>query len=289
MTRRLVPVETEIGIARSRSAIFLDELVSDGFSLTLRGGLVASDFSESRGVQQEIPYRLRFDNILHLAMTTIDLHDPEGRQSCIDEDVESQLIDWLRQHDRENIIGRAEYHHWVVSTYDDIFEIVAREMTLELVRFREPHEDDWQAILGVANEALPQAPDGNAGWLAARQNFDSAKRRRHYAAEDRGQVIAYGAIEETGDAGRWRMFLVMSAARLADGLGGAMMAKLGDDLYVLGGTTVWMREQSDDAALLSFVRERGFAETRRFVVRDGSAYEGIEVVELERAVWRTRV
>jgi hypothetical protein len=140
--------------------------------------------------------------------------------------------------------------------------------------------EDWSAILAVANEALPNAPDGNAGWLEARKRF--AGQRRHYVAEGGGEIVAYGGIEEAGD-GRWRLFTVMPAHRLNDGLGDRMLAQLLHDAQEVGAATLWMREQADDA-LLTFLATRGFAEMRRFVVRDGSAYDGVEVVELERPI-----
>jgi N-acetylglutamate synthase-like GNAT family acetyltransferase len=145
-------------------------------------------------------------------------------------------------------------------------------------------EDDWPAIRRVANEALPNAPDGNGGWFEARRSFDETRRqRRHYVAEGGGEVVAYSAIEETDDPERWRVFAVMEPLRLRDGLGERMLDQLLHDAHQLGASTLWMREQADDP-LLSFVREHGFAETRRFVIRDGTAYDGVEVIELERPI-----
>jgi hypothetical protein len=149
---------------------------------------------------------------------------------------------------------------------------------------RDSTDGDWPAILRVANEALPQAPDGNAGWVDARKTFDTAKRqRRHHVAEAEGQIIAYGGVEETGD-GRWRMFVVMSADRLRNGTGDTMLRQLLQDIHELGGSVAWLREQADDVRFLEFLLTRGFVETKRFVVRDGGGYDGVEVVELESGV-----
>jgi hypothetical protein len=157
-------------------------------------------------------------------------------------------------------------------------EEVPDRVTKATPLLREAIAEDWPAILRIANEALPNAPDGNAGWLEARKRFGG--QRRHYVAEGGGEIVAYGAIEETSDPARRRVFVVMSPGRLKDGLGDAILNQLLHDSGELGAATVWMREQADDA-LLPFVSERGFVETRRFTVRDGSAYHGVEVVEFE--------
>ena len=147
-----------------------------------------------------------------------------------------------------------------------------------MTSLRPARDDDWPAILRVAKEALPNAPDGNIGWLEARRRFDGL--RRHYVAEEATRIVAYGGIEASGE-GRWRLFIVMDAMRLAS-LGVSLLHQLMNNVRDLEGHIMWMREQADDAALLSFAREHGFHEKNRFVVQDGSAYDGVEVVELEQ-------
>ncbi len=148
-----------------------------------------------------------------------------------------------------------------------------------------PTDDEWPAILRVANEALPNAPDGNIGWFENRRGFDEGSRtRRHYVAERDGEIVAYGAVEDTDDPARWRLFVVMSPEQLNGGLGDLMLEQLVRDTEELGGSAIWMREQADDGAILSFAMARGFIETRRFAVDDGGAYQGVEVVELERGM-----
>jgi hypothetical protein len=176
---------------------------------------------------------------------------------------------------------RAKFLYYLTNYGSYKGEQVPDRVTKATPLLRETNVEDWSAILAVANEALPNAPDGNAGWLEARKRFDG--QRRHYVGEGGGDIVAYGAIEETSGPARWRLFAVMSAARLNDGLGDRMLDQLLHDARELGTSTLWMREQADDA-LLPFVAARGFVETRRFVVRDGSAYDGVEVVELERAL-----
>jgi hypothetical protein len=284
-------VITALGKIWGRDAIYLDRISVN--PVVLEGHIVGGLCSENPSAADWIPYRMSFQGEQFVSVLAIDLHDPSGYESSVDEVVDSELIARLRRSDVNDHLSKQEYHHWVVSTYDDIIEVVAQSFELELgtvvIRanmhieladavLRLPTNGDWPSILRVANEALPNAPDGNAGWLEARKRF--AGQRRHYVAEGGGEIVAYGGIEEAGD-GRWRLFTVMPADRLNDGLGDRMLDQLLHDARELGAATLLMREQADDA-LLPFVAARGFVATRRFVVRDGSSYDGVEVVELER-------
>jgi hypothetical protein len=153
-----------------------------------------------------------------------------------------------------------------------------------LLHLRPPSDVDWPAIHAVANEAVPDAPDGNDGWLSARRAFDEASRtRRHYVAEHgEGLIVAYGGVEESGDAGWYRLFLVMRPDRLADDTGDTLFEALNRELASLGARVAWMREQAGDP-VLAFALGHGFMETRRYTLGDEhSAYAGVEVVEMQR-------
>jgi hypothetical protein len=146
-------------------------------------------------------------------------------------------------------------------------------VTIEL---REPTDDDWPAILRCAEAAAPWAGDANRVWLENRRTFDAARfGRRHYAAIESGEIVGYGAIEGDGE-GRWRVFVVMSPDRLESGVSDAVFERLTADLSELGAQAAWMREEARDQALISFAIERRFSETQRF------AFEGTEIVVLER-------
>lgn len=156
-----------------------------------------------------------------------------------------------------------------------------------MLLLREPGSSDWDAILRVACEAVPNAPDGNAGWLNARKSFDaSARTRHHYVGEDGQMVIAYGAIEQDVDARRWRLFIVMSPERLAGEMGSLVFDRLIADLQVEHAKVAWAREHADDVAFAEFARARGFTEAARFVIDEptAGAYQGVEVVEYELAL-----
>lgn len=145
------------------------------------------------------------------------------------------------------------------------------------VQLRAVTAADWPEIARVANEALPQAPDGNAAWFAARMQLPDGSERRHYVAITPDEtILAYGAIErDSDDAHSWRLFIVAGTAHL-EGAGEALYTQLLADLGEVGARRVWMREQADDADILAFAQARGFAESARY--RAGE----LDVVVVER-------
>lgn len=144
------------------------------------------------------------------------------------------------------------------------------------ITLREPCERDWEAILQLADQAVPWALEGNRVWLSNRRQFgQTGHLRRHYVAEDGANgIIGYGGIEGEAEPGRFRLFLVMTPERLHHGLGQMLYERLHEDLSALKARVVWVREEAADTALLSFLKERGFAEEQRF------SAAGVEIIVL---------
>lgn len=153
-------------------------------------------------------------------------------------------------------------------------------MTMQ-IKLRKAVETDWPAILEVANAAVPGLPRENQQWLSNRMRFDqTGYTRRHYVALDAatGDIIGYGAVEGGQEAGRYRLFIVMSPDLLVAGAGDPLYNQLIADLSTLHASSIWARESARDTALLSFLSQHGFHETGRFQLPDG----GVEVVVMER-------
>lgn len=125
-------------------------------------------------------------------------------------------------------------------------------------------DDDWPAILELANAALPWDAEGNLEWLENRKQFGG--RRRHYLAEvpETDQPVGYGAIEEGPDPGSFRVFVVMAPALLPTKTGTLLYDRLLADLQALEARSVWVREYAADTDILSFFKEKGFDEQHRF-------------------------
>jgi L-amino acid N-acyltransferase YncA len=152
-------------------------------------------------------------------------------------------------------------------------------MTMQ-IKLRKAVETDWPAIREVANAAVAWGSRDNEEWLSNRMRFDqTGYTRRHYVALDTttGKVIGYGAVEGGQEAGRYHIFVVMSADLLPT-VGDLMYNQLLTDLSALHATTVWVRDYARDAALLAFFAQHGFSETQRFPL-PGS---GEDAVVMER-------
>jgi N-acetylglutamate synthase-like GNAT family acetyltransferase len=125
-------------------------------------------------------------------------------------------------------------------------------------------EDDWPAILALADAALPWDTGGNREWLENRKRFGG--RRRHYVAEEEpsGQVAGYGAVEEGPEPGHFRLLVVMDPARLRDYFAAELYQQLTADLVEMEAHGAWVREYARDTPILDFFGERGFVEQNRF-------------------------
>lgn len=132
------------------------------------------------------------------------------------------------------------------------------------IKLRAPNDDDWPAILALANAALPWDSAGNEEWLENRMQFTG--RRRHYVAEEvpPGRVVGYGAVEEGPEPGYYRVFVVMDPARLQSETGALVYEQLVADLRQLEARGAWAREYATDGPVLAFFGENGFTEQSRF-------------------------
>jgi len=127
-------------------------------------------------------------------------------------------------------------------------------------------EQDSQAILAIANAAIPYDLEGNQRWLRLRIQVDEQRfLRRHYVVigEEARQLVGYGALEQQGpDPQRLRVYLLAHPGFLRRGVGNALYARLMEDLEKLNVTGLWMQEYHQDSELLGFMHERGFVQTR---------------------------
>jgi hypothetical protein len=128
MARRYRPVETPLGVAKGRDAIFLDAIkLTQGTSrLRLDGelntGLCSAGEDSSAGFA---PYRITFSGVLALKIIELDSWDGES-ESSFDEIISS---DWIRELGGKVTAG---HRHYLVQTYDDVIEVVCEEYSVVL-------------------------------------------------------------------------------------------------------------------------------------------------------------
>ena len=139
------------------------------------------------------------------------------------------------------------------------------------VELREPREDDWPAILDLANRSVRAVPGAGSQeeWLHNRQHPSGP--RRHFVAVEAGALlVGYASIETPpGRAERAvRLFVVAPPERLAE-IGPLLYGRIESLLPELRAEEAWLVEYAGDRKLLAFLGERGFREARRFRLEDG--------------------
>lgn len=139
---------------------------------------------------------------------------------------------------------------------------------------REPLDADWPAILKLANASLadiPNAPPQDE-WLANRKAYLQGGRRHHVVALDSGHIAGYAAAEHSlhAPAGEFRVFVVVPPSA-RETLGTYLLREIQRFLLAANAGAVRMLEYEADAALLGYLRERGFVQRKTFTLADGSA------------------
>jgi GNAT superfamily N-acetyltransferase len=138
------------------------------------------------------------------------------------------------------------------------------------VELREPREDDWPAILDLADRSVRAVAGAGAQeeWLHNRQRPSGPQ--RHFVAVEAGALVGYASIESpSGRAERGvRLFVVAPPERLAE-IGSLLYEQIESVLPELRAEEAWLVEYAGDRKLLAFLAERGFRETRRFRLEDG--------------------
>ena len=133
-------------------------------------------------------------------------------------------------------------------------------------RIRPYAEPDWEPITTFVYGFAPDFRQDEEAWLRNRQQFDEKRyTRRQYVAEhaETGQLLGYGAIEQTMFLPKYRLFLMTEPKWLQAGVGDLLLDRLVTDLREAGAITVWHRTYSRFTEVLNFLADRGFIETRR--------------------------
>jgi RNA polymerase sigma factor (sigma-70 family) len=135
-------------------------------------------------------------------------------------------------------------------------------------RLRPFVEKDWESLSAVTSEAVRGDAEGTELWLRDRRDFNETSYvRRHYVAEhaQTGQLLGYGAIEQTIYLPRYRLVLVVGPQWVRRGVGRLLLDRLTDDLREAGAVTVTYKGCESAGEVESFLKEHGFAETARLL------------------------
>jgi hypothetical protein len=152
------------------------------------------------------------------------------------------------------------------------------------ITLRAPADDDWPAILALAETSLSEFPNAPSQreWLNNRRSFSlSDGLQQHFVAAADDQIVGYACIEHRNNItngrkpidGVYRLFVVVvPSARTT--LGTRLLAKLRECLIKLGARKAWVIEYEADVRFISYLQEKGFVKLASFDL------EGTPVVEL---------
>ena len=141
MTETFEPIETVAGVILGRDAIFLDDVHFDYQKniVELRGELNSHLCSKYRDDEDSfIGYSLTFSGVLAFAMTELDFKDHLG-VSSFDRVVNAKWLDEMRRKDHSAKV-KLNLEHFLVFTYDDVFDIACESYELKILEAREKQE-----------------------------------------------------------------------------------------------------------------------------------------------------
>ena len=128
------PIETDVGIISGRDAIFLDALKYEisNHSVNFKGELNSNLCSKADKNSENKKYRLEFRNVLYFEAIELDFFSPNPEyKSSFDEIDHSLKLQSMRTEDHSAKVTPA-HKHYRLATYDDVFEIIASDYTLEI-------------------------------------------------------------------------------------------------------------------------------------------------------------
>ncbi len=146
------------------------------------------------------------------------------------------------------------------------------------VTLRVPGNDDWPAILALAESSLAELPTvpSQLEWLNNRRSFSPSDGiQQHFVATSDGRIVGYAGVERRNKgptargADTYRLFVVVEPSARTT-LGTRLFAKLRECLINLGARRAWVLEYEADARFISYLEEMGFARLRSFNPDDGT-------------------
>lgn len=132
---RSEPIRTDIGYLEGRDAIFLDDVVYDKRSLTLKGEFNGDLCTEN--IDGYIGYEIKFNSIYYMRIIELDVSS-----EFLDDEVFRGRSSFYEIYDSDEIKSVQEarnlnYRHFMFWTYDDMFEIVCKDYELKILAARE--------------------------------------------------------------------------------------------------------------------------------------------------------
>jgi len=138
------------------------------------------------------------------------------------------------------------------------------------IAFRAPLDDDWPAILDLAELSfieLAGAPS-QAEWMRNRKSFTPLDGiQQHFVATSDEHIVGYACVEHRKEAahGWYRLFVVVEPSARAE-LGTTLLAKLRERLIELGARHAWVMDFEADARFIAYLEQMGFVRSKNLMV-----------------------
>lgn len=125
-------IKTQYGTLSGRDAIYLKSVLYKNSELVIKGDVNPELLSDFDGEQGMIPYELRFVDVIANYQIELDLYDHSYLEFSFQEISDS---DWIKQLKEIDCVSKVSdsHKHYVLATYDDIFEIIASDYTFEFL------------------------------------------------------------------------------------------------------------------------------------------------------------
>ena len=133
-------------------------------------------------------------------------------------------------------------------------------------KLRAFHDHDWPTVSAIASARAGSDTPGYQLWMNRRQKFDESRYfRRQYVVENArtGQIVAYGAVEQSVYLPKYRLFLLTAPQWLKRGVGDPLFDQLMNDLVEAKAITVSCRQYASEIEFIGFLESRGFEEASR--------------------------
>ena len=127
------PIITEIGIINGRDAIYLDLMEQNGNEIIFYGEINTGLTEIKNDIKKEwLKYKLSFKETIYYKCYELDFYKKKkSLESSFDKINNSKTIERMKLLDREFKINN-KHKHFVLTTYDYIYEIIASKYAFEI-------------------------------------------------------------------------------------------------------------------------------------------------------------
>lgn len=124
----------EVGIINGRDAVFLDEFKQtfDNIHNCIFKGTVNSKLIETKKGKDDISYILTFRNVIYYQCCEIDTYINEVKMNSSFDLVENSNLMKELKNGRKSSKIKEEHKHYVLQTYDYVYDIIAIGYELEI-------------------------------------------------------------------------------------------------------------------------------------------------------------